>query len=93
MSGIIAIFLIAIAAGVFGMVALYNATVNLTHNVAEAKTQLDAIGAATTKLNNQVLAATGAGDLTALAAKDGLVEDGKPQYFPVHQSWPIASHY
>ena len=93
MNGIIVIFLVAIAAGVFGMVALYNATVNLTHNVADAKAQLDAIGAMTTSLNNQALAATSGGDLTALAAKDGLVADQKPQYFPVHQSWPIASHY
>ena len=93
MNGIIAGFLVVIAIGVLGMVVLYNATVNLSHNIAEAKTELDAIGGLTTKLNNQVLAATGAGDLAALASNDGLIEDEKPQYFRVNQSWPIASHY
>ncbi len=93
LNAIIAIFLVAIALGVFGMVALYNATVNLSHNITEAKSELDVVGVLTTKLNDQAITAMGAVDLAALATNNGLVEDEKPQYFRVSQSWPIASHY
>jgi hypothetical protein len=90
---ILAGFAVALIIGVFGMVALYNATVNLSHNITKAKTELDAIGAASTQLNNSVVQALSAAGLSATAARDGLVVDNSPEYFPVQQSWPIASHY
>ncbi len=92
---ILALLVAGLVAGVFGMVVLYNATVNLDHNVATAKTELDQIGAANTKLKNQIVAALGASDLGAVAAANGLVEDAKPQYFQVRgtETWSIASHF
>ena len=92
MNLLIGVLSVAVVAGVFGMVALYNLTVNLNHNIAQAKTELDAIGAANTKLSNQVIATLGSGSgLTAVVAADGLVEDQKPQYFRTDPQWPIAS--
>ncbi len=84
---------VALVAGVFGMVALYNATVNLGHNIAAAKTELDAVGAESTQLNNQVINDLSGSGLAAAASADGLVADNNPQYFPVHGPWPIASQY
>ncbi len=83
---------VTVVAGIFGMVALYNATVNLNHNIAQAKTELDAIGAESTTLSNQVIAATGSGNaLKDIVAQDGLVQDERPQYFRTDQQWPLAS--
>jgi hypothetical protein len=88
---ILVVLIIGVIAGVFGMVALYNETVNLDHNIAAAKAQLDAVGAESTSLSNQVMAALGGIGSTELATKDGLVQDQNPQYFPVNQAWHIAS--
>jgi hypothetical protein len=73
----------------FYLVAVYNDVVNLNHNIAAAKAQLDAIGAQNTTLNNQVVASLGNIQSGDLAAEGGLVQDNHPQYFS--QSWPIAS--
>lgn len=75
--------------GIFCLVALYNNIVNLNHNIAAAKTELDSIGSNNTTLNNQVIAALGNVQSANMAAGDGLVADNHPQYFT--QSWPIAS--
>jgi len=85
--------MVAVVAGVFGMVGLYNETVNLNHNIAAAKAELDTIGAQNTTLSNQVIATLGSGNaLTAAIAANGLVADQKPQYFQqTDPSWPIAS--
>lgn len=75
--------------GVFSLVALYNNVVNLDHNIAAAKAAADSIGAQTSALNNQVIAALGNIQSSDLASADGLVQDNHPQYFST--SWPIAS--
>ena len=79
------------------MVALYNATVNLDHNIAEIKSELDVVGAKNTDLNNTVVATLSGGGIAAIAAKNGLVPESKPTYFhssqTTDQKWPIASHY
>jgi CHASE3 domain sensor protein len=75
--------------GVFSLIALYNNIVNLNHNIAAAKAEADSVGAQTTALNNQVIAALGNIQSSDLATQDGLVQDNHPQYFS--QSWPIAS--
>ena len=75
--------------GVVWLVMLYNNVVNLDHTITAAKTQLDSIGAQTTVLNNQVVAALGSIQSNDLATQNGLVQDNHPQYFS--QSWPIAS--
>lgn len=97
MNGILVMLSIALMVETFGMVALYNATVNVSHNITEAKSQIEAIGAQNTNLNNTIIAALSSGEVTAMAARDGLVPESKPQYFPVNQmtdpKWPIASHY
>lgn len=83
-----------LGAGAFGMVALYNTTVNLGHNISDAKAELDRVGAETTRLSNQTVAILGDVGIAAAAARDGLIEDQKPQYFQIsqtRQTWPIAS--
>jgi len=77
--------------GTFFIIVEYNKTVDLNHNILSAKTQLDAIGAANTLLNNDVIATLGGGQISALAEADNLVEQNKPQYFSINQQWPIAS--
>lgn len=97
LSLIFAVLAVVVIAGIFGMIALYNATVNLSHNIAAAKAQLDSIGARNTQLNDQILSLTTGAAFTDLAAADGLVQDKNPQYFTKNQSqqspsWPLASH-
>ena len=89
MNAVLVVLCLALGAEVFGMVALYNATVNLNQNIVTAKTALDAVGAQSTKLNNQILATLNSNDLAAIAAQDGLVADAHPQY--LSSPWPIAS--
>ena len=86
---------VALVAGVLGMVALYNATVNLNYNITKAKAELNAVGVASTKLQNEVVQNLSVTDANAAAAADGLVADNNPQYFTESQpqSWPIASHF
>ncbi len=91
MNAILVVFGVVLAMEVFGMVVLYNATVNLDHGIATAKAQLDATGAANTNLNNTIIGLLGSDDAAALAAKDGLVQEQKPQYVRANQQWPIAS--
>lgn len=90
---IIAALSVAIVLCVFGMVALYNATVNLNHNIAAAKAELDTVGAENTQLQNTAVRALSDAGLGTAVAQDGLVVEKSPQYFPVHGPWPIASHY
>ena len=82
--------------GVFWLVALYNNIVNLNHNIAAMKADLDSVGAANTTLNSQITAALNTVTQGNLAAVDGLVQDNHPTYLPVNQpsqreTWPIAS--
>lgn len=92
LGGLVAVVIL----GVFGMIALYNNTVNLDHNITSMKTELDAVGAKSTALNNEIVSTMNSADLAALASRDGLVVESKPQYFPITQSehptqWGIAS--
>jgi hypothetical protein len=93
LNGIIAVLAIALTTGTIGMVALYNATVNMSHNIATARAELDVIGTQSTDLNNKIVATLGGSGLAKIAADGGLIMELKPQYLPVNQKWPIASHY
>jgi cell division protein FtsB len=78
------IFLVLVVAGLtvgtFWLIALYNQTVNLNHEIAAAKAELDSIGTENTALNNQIVTTLGnTSQLTAIATSDGLVAV-KPQY-------------
>lgn len=88
---VIAMLVVALLGGTSWLVVAYNKTVDLSHNIATEKAQLDSIGAENTALNNQVLATLGDVDSSALATADGLVTDKNPQYFTIDQQWPIAS--
>ncbi|MDR3581746.1 MAG: hypothetical protein P4L67_00530 [Candidatus Pacebacteria bacterium] len=88
---VIAVLAVMVLVGTFWIIVEYNKTVDLNHNITAAKTQLDAIGAKNTILNNDVIATLGGGQIGALAAADNLVEESKPQYFSINQQWPIAS--
>lgn len=91
LNALLVVVAVALVAEVFGMVALYNATVNIGENIAAVKIALDAVGAQNTSLNNKIIAALGSGEASAIAARDGLVQDEKPQYITANQQWPIAS--
>lgn len=92
-NGVLVVFAVAVVAGTVGMVALYNMTVNLGHNIASVKSEMDAVGARSTDLNNKIMDTLGGVGITRLAAENGLVMESKPQYFTMNQKWPIASHY
>lgn len=96
---VLAALAVAVVFGTFGMIALYNETVNLTHNITAAQNELNSIGATSTVLNNEIISALGRGSIAGLAANAGLVMESKPQYFPAgqanasnHAQWGIASH-
>ena len=91
LNAIIALLVVALLGGTFGLVIAYNRTVDLSHDIISQKAQLQSVGAQNTALNNQVLATLGGADFTAIAAADGLVQDKNPQYFTNDQQWPIAS--
>ena len=83
------LFLVLIIAGLVGgtfwLIALYNQTVNLNHEIAAAKAELDSVGAENTALNNQIVTMLGStGPLNAVATQGGLVI-AKPQYVTVAQ--------
>ena len=69
--------------GTFGLIVLYNKVVDLNHSISGSKAKLESIGVLSTKLNNQIIAATGGGQLTSLASADGLILETKPVYFSV----------
>ena len=67
-------------AGTFWLITLYNRTVNLDHQIAAAKMELDAIGTENTTLNNKIVTTLGNTDqLTSMATSAGLIL-AKPQY-------------
>ncbi len=87
----IALLVIVLLSGTFGLVIAYNRTVDLSHNIVSLKAKLDSVGAQNTALNNQILTTLGGANFTSLAVADGLVEEKNPQYFTIDQQWPIAS--
>jgi hypothetical protein len=91
MNIVIAMLVVALFGGTFWIVVAYNKTVDLSHDIASAKTKLDTIGANSTALSNNIVATLGSGDIATIAAQNNLVQDKKPQYFPIDQKWPIAS--
>jgi cell division protein FtsB len=66
----------------FALVAVYNGIVNVSHNIAAAKAELDTVGAQSTSLQNHIVALMGSGAVAEAAQTDGLVEDKNPQYLP-----------
>ncbi len=88
---VIGILSVLVLGGVFWVVIAYNSTVDLSHSITSAKSKLQAVGAQSTSLNNDILAMLGGNQIGAIAAADGLVQDDKPQYFSINQQWPIAS--
>ena len=86
---ILGVIVCALFVGVFSLVALYNNVVNVSQNIQTAKSQLDAVGAQNTSLNNQVVTALAKVQSSDLGQQDGLVEDNHPQY--LNQSSSLAS--
>ncbi len=66
----------------FGMVALYNATVNLTTILPATKAELDAVGAQNTTLNNKIIASLSGDNLTAVAAAGRACRRSETAVFP-----------
>lgn len=91
LSVVIAALVIALLGGTFGLIVAYNKTVDLSHDIASAKAQLQTVGAENTALNNRILATLGGAGFTQLAQADGLVLDKNPQYYTIDQQWPLAS--
>lgn len=79
------LIVVGLIGGTFWLITLYNQTVNLNHEIAAVKAELDSIGAGNTALNNQIVTTLGNADqLTAIMAQGGLVV-AKPQYMSVAQ--------
>ena len=91
MNAVIVLLVCALLGGTLWLVVAYNKTVDLSHDIASAKSKLGTIGAENTSLNNNILATLGGSNFTALASANGLVTDKNPQYFPINQQWPLAS--
>jgi len=82
---------LATFAGTFWLVVAYNQTVNLSHNIAAVKAELDSIGAQNTAISNQLVATLSVDQAATLATSDGLVQENKPQYATTNTQWPIVS--
>ena len=93
LNGILVMLGILTLGGIFLLVGLYNSTVNLNHTISAAKTELDAISAENTSLNNAVIAALGNNQIMTFVAANNLVQDKNPQYLPVDSKWLLASQY
>lgn len=83
---IIAILIVAILGGTFWLVIAYNKTVDITHDIVSLKTQLDAVGANSTALNNNIVSILGTTQFQTLAIQDGLVAEKNPQYYQTDQN-------
>ena len=81
----------ALLVGTFWVIVAYNQTVSMAHDISKMKSELDTLGAKSTAINNQLIGSLGSDAIASAAAKSGLVEDKKPQYFEIDQQWPIAS--
>ena len=93
LNGILVVLGIGVFGGVFLLVGLYNNTVNLGRDILGAKTELDAVSAENTGLNNTIIAALGSNQTAASVHANNLVEDKNPHYFPVNSKWLLASQY
>lgn len=88
---ILVLLVLAIFTGTFWLVVAYNQTVNVSHNIEAVKAKLDAVGAGNTAMSNQIIATLGGDQAATIAAKDGLVQENKPQYVTINNQWPIVS--
>lgn len=90
-NSILTILALVVLGSTFWLIALYNSTVNLSHAITTAKAQVDAIGAENTTLSHEIVATLGSAQLANVVRDGNLVEEQKPQYFSLNQSWHIAS--
>lgn len=88
---IIGLLSVSLLTGVFFLVVFYNNTVNINHNIASAKAELDEIAAKNTNLNNMMMSLLGSDQLSLSAKTNNLIEDKNPQYLTIDSQWPIAS--
>ncbi|HUZ92403.1 MAG TPA: hypothetical protein VNG29_00185 [Candidatus Paceibacterota bacterium] len=93
MNKILALLVILFVAGVFWLVALYNASVNLDHGIADMKTELQSVQAQNAALQQRMFGVTSSDNLQHLAARDNLIEDNNPEYFEIHSQWSYASEF
>lgn len=93
LNGILVVLSIGVFGGIFLLVGLYNSTVSLSRDISEAKTELEAVGAENTNLNNTIIAALGSNQITANVRANNLVQDKNPHYFPIDSKWLLASQY
>ena len=80
------LLVVGLTGGTFWLIALYNQTVNLNHEISAAKAALDTVGAENTAINNKIVTMLGDADqLSAVATSDGIVVDTRPQYVTAAQ--------
>ena len=84
---------VVLLVNIFWLVTLYNNVVNLNHEVASVKAELDGVGAKNAALNDTIIGTLHNLQSSGFAAKAGLVPANHPQYFSLNQKpeWPIAS--
>lgn len=77
--------------GVLYGVWLYNAVVNLAHEIEIQAKTLEAARVRNAELKNQLFARLDSSELRALAQKQGLVHERSPNYFESDPRWLSAS--
>jgi hypothetical protein len=88
---LIVLQVLALFGGTFWIVVVYNKTVSMSHDITAFKSELDAMGAKSTAVSNSIIATLGGTSGALIAQNDNLIQEKKPQYFPIAASWPIAS--
>lgn len=86
------LFSIALVFGIISLIAVYNQSVNLKHEISLMKNQMQQIQAANAGLQDKLFSLFDPAKVAEFSAKQGLVKEKAPQYLPI-ESWALASHF
>lgn len=89
---IIALLGVTLLFGVIFLIALYNQTVNLEHEIKAARDEVQNIQAENAEYKDKIFNLLSAKNIESIAAERQLVKEKEPEYIQAHR-WAVVSQY
>ncbi len=90
---VLAALAVGFVASVFWLVALYNASVNLSHGFLDMRGEFQAVQTQNVALQERIFSLLNSNNFKNLAAGKNLIQDKKPDYLEIHSPWSYASGF
>ncbi|MFH1246637.1 MAG: hypothetical protein V1489_02600 [Candidatus Liptonbacteria bacterium] len=85
--------IVVMACTSFWLITMYVRVVDLEHDMAQAKVDIQTREAENATLRDKMYALFGADNMRALSESRQLITDRNPQYVKIDREWSLASQY